>query len=74
MGNKRQWYIVIFQDGGVPQRSMMGPVLSNTFLNYLENEVYSRITKFTDDTKLFHVTESQTDSEKFQKDLTKLSE
>ena len=41
---------------GVPQGSVLGPILVMVYINDLEEEVTGSILKFEDDTKLFRKT------------------
>ena len=68
-GNKSEWENVI---SGVPQGSVLGPLLFLIFVNTIENDVTSSILKFADDIKLFRVIEDKHDQDGFQSDLDTL--
>ena len=57
---------------GVPQGSVLGPLLLLVYIDDLEEGVTGNILKFADDTKLFRNTKEIGDKKKFQDDIDKL--
>ncbi|CAM4589481.1 unnamed protein product [Caretta caretta] len=61
-------------NSGVPQGSVLGPILFNIFIHDLEKVVNSEVAKFADDTKVLKIVKSRADCEELQKDLSKLGD
>ena len=66
-GEESEWKDVV---SGIPQRSVLGPMLFVCFVNDLPNAVTSSVLLFADDTKIF--TEVPVNQQTLQQDLDKL--
>ena len=56
---------------GAPQ-GLLGPMLFLIYINYLEDDISSKVLKFADDTKVFRKVINDTDKQSLHDDLDKL--
>ena len=68
-GEMSKWHKVT---SGIPQGSVLGPVLFVIFINDMPNTVESDVFLYADDTKLFREITSESDSRTMQADLENL--
>ena len=70
-GEVSNWKAVL---SGVPQGSVLGPILFLIYINDLDDDITSKVLKFADDTKVFRKIKSDADRQHLQGDLNKLIE
>ena len=68
-GEISNWKSVL---NGVPQGSVLGPILFLIYINDLEDDISSKVLKFADDKKIFRKVTNDTDKRSLQDDLDKL--
>ena len=70
-GGSSPWSDVV---SGIPQGSVLGPILFLIFIDDLPDSVAGLVKIFADDTKLFSAIKSKEDCKKLQADLESLSQ
>ena len=68
-GEISNWKSVL---SGVPQGSVLGPILFLIYINDLEDDISSKVLKFADGTKVFRKVTNDTDKQSLQDDLDRL--
>ena len=70
-GKSSEWTSV---SSGVPQGSVLGPILFIIYINDIDDNINCKISKFADDTKIANKADSVTQRQLLQKDLNTLVE
>ena len=68
-GEVSNWKSVL---SGIPQVSVLGPILFLIYINDLDDSITSNVLKFADDTKLFRKVNTDGDKQHLQNDLDRL--
>ena len=68
-GQYSDWKWVL---SGVPQGSVLGPLLFVLYINNIDEHIASKILKFADDTKIYLIVQFPNDIETLQSEIGKL--
>lgn len=66
--------LVVLVMSGIPQGSVLGPLLFDCFINDMPEVVHSSIQMFADDTKIFRIVNNPDQAQLLQNDLNALEE
>ena len=79
LGNRLQKVVVEDEESdfvpvksGVPQGSVLGPILFLVYINDLPDDIVSQVRLFSDDTAIYLTLENKCNSDKLQRDLDRL--
>jgi ribonucleases P/MRP protein subunit RPP40 len=70
-GEASEWVDV---ESGVPQGSVLGPVLFIVYINDMDERILNNLWKFADDTKMVGRVRTKEELDRFREDLNRLSE
>ena len=66
LGSNSKWTLA---KSGVPQGSVLGPLLFLIYIDDIDDAVCSNLVKFADDSKVFSIVQTKNDIDRLQSDL-----